>query len=78
MVEEVVLQSVVAEEARSTEVWSPAVELPATATVPFAAIRRRSPVDRQTAATLLSGESMNKVFPLFPIQHGFGLGRLRF
>lgn len=72
MVEEVVLQSVVAEEARTTEVWSPAVELPAAATVPFAAIR--SPVDRQTAATLLSGESMNKVFPLFSIQHGLGWG----
>lgn len=70
--EHVCLQSVMAEESRITEVWAEALELPAPLTVPFAAIRRRQPVDRQTVVSLLSGESMNNVHPLFSIRHGSG------
>ena len=69
---EVVLQNVMAEEYRITEVWSDALELPAAVTMPFAASRRLLPVDRQTAATLFSDDSMKKVVPLFSIRHGMG------
>ena len=48
-----------------TEVWSEALELPAAVTMPFASVRRRPPVGLQTAATLVSGDSMKRVIPLF-------------
>lgn len=70
--EEIVLQNVMAEESRITEVWSEALELPAAVTMPFASGRRRPPVGLQTAATLFSGDSMKRVIPLFSIRHGTG------
>eukprot|EP00435_Cladocopium_sp_Y103_P053188 s103_g17.t1 len=66
------LQSVMLEESRVTEVWADALELPPALAFPFQSLRRVEPVGRSVAATLLCGENMRRVQPLFSIRHGQG------
>ena len=66
------LQNVMREESRVTDVWAEASELPPAVTFRFQSVRRMELVGRSGASTLLCGENMKRVGPLFSIQHGQG------
>eukprot|EP00435_Cladocopium_sp_Y103_P052086 s1600_g16.t1 len=66
------LQAVMDEESRVAEAWADALGLPPGITLPFRDIRRMESVGRSGAATLLCGENMSRVRPLFDIRHGQG------